>query len=553
MGYQKGSLNVVKQDSMIYVEAQELKGFYMDVVDTGSNRSALVIFLRSLKRSDGSPLFSQASIAGVLGSENKQATESHEQKFIESGGDLGSMLKRKRKVDEEVVEAVKEQLKVDVFMSVESLCRLVNKRLGVTDLSESNIRAALDQIPGNYVRGLVLKQLERGEASYKEGALLEQVLEALSGSEGSVEVQEKLEKGGVLVVESAQEVEVRVSELGSVSDLLTPGQKVEDVSYWALLCVVMLALYGWGVPFSRLGRWLGVHKTTALRWVVGLSGELWPVVSGWIAQRVKPYGVYVDEKWLKIRKKWYYWFVGIDSETGLPLVDELLNRTTYANCSFVLLKLKRLYPGFKVLITDGLKGYGSAVLKWGGGVIHQTCLFHYQQGIGRWLRDHIEDKQLREILKPLMKEVFQTSCAQTVVRRLVRLYEISDLLGIKAWVEQTLEKLPRLLPTLQRQGIPNTSNAIERFFRAFNRFYKVRCGFHSKDSAKRQLVVFLVFYVFTQQECDGKAPLERTLPWIKHTPFYQIINNPLQVLMSLKLQYESVKSQEQQCMTELAA
>jgi hypothetical protein len=33
--------------------------------------------------------------------------------------------------------------------------------------------------------------------------------------------------------------------------------------------------------------------------------------------------------------------------------------------------------------------------------------------------------------------------------------------------------------------IPTTTNAIERFFRAFNRFYKVRCGFFSVLSASR--------------------------------------------------------------------
>ena len=74
-------------------------------------------------------------------------------------------------------------------------------------------------------------------------------------------------------------------------------------------CLISKRKTRWNVPLSVLGRWCGVHKTTILRWVVGCAVALWPLVSQWIAERVKAPMVYVDEKWLKIRGRWHDWFV----------------------------------------------------------------------------------------------------------------------------------------------------------------------------------------------------------------------------------------------------
>ncbi len=111
-----------------------------------------------------------------------------------------------------------------------------------------------------------------------------------------------------------------------------------------------------------------------------------------------------------------------------------------------------------------------------------------------------------------------------------------------------------LLPSVGSVCIPRTTNAIERFFRTFNQFYKKRCGFFtvvdtvgefslsafgraklllsrwikkvrreahppawctkmnsptvSVVSAKRELILFLVMYVFIRQPESGKAPIE---------------------------------------------
>jgi transposase-like protein len=66
--------------------------------------------------------------------------------------------------------------------------------------------------------------------------------------------------------------------------------------------------------------------------MLGLALELFPMVYKWIVDKVKGDIVYIDEKWLKIRGKWYYWFVVLDSETGLPVLASLLGTKSKWAC-----------------------------------------------------------------------------------------------------------------------------------------------------------------------------------------------------------------------------
>ena len=98
----------------------------------------------------------------------------------------------------------------------------------------------------------------------------------------------------------------------------------------------------------------------------------------------------------------------------------------------------------------------------------------------------------------------------------------SQELGISEWVEQTEQKLPKLLPSVGSVCIPRTTNAIERFFRAFNQFYKKRCGFFTVVSAKRELILFLLMYLFIRQPESGKAPIESIMPEAREMPLYKL-------------------------------
>jgi hypothetical protein len=277
-----------------------------------------------------------------------------------------------------------------------------------------------------------------------------------------------------------------------------------------------------------LGAWCGVHKTTILRQILGLAWALWPYLHIWLQSRIKAGKAYLDEKWLKIRGVWYYWYVVLDVDSELPILHALLATRSEAAVEYVVSQLRQFKKLPSLIITDGLAAY-QAVFSKLDEVRHVLCRFHHQQGVSRWVKQHFSTKEERKARKNMLKRVFQTSDKRTVTRRLARLKERAADWGLEAWVRLTETKLPHLLPSVGSRRIPSTTNAIERFFRAFQRFYKTRCGFHSVISARRALIVFLVVYLFTRGH-NGTAPIEAIVPEASQMPLYRLINDPFTCL-----------------------
>ena len=98
------------------------------------------------------------------------------------------------------------------------------------------------------------------------------------------------------------------------------------------------------------------------------------------------------------------------------------------------------------------------------------------------------------------------------------------------WVSQGEEKLPALLCSVGSARLPSPTNAIERFCRAFQRFYTTPGGLHSVLSAKRELLLFLVVSLFTQHATTGQAPIETIRPEAGRMPLYRLINDPFRAL-----------------------
>jgi DDE domain len=254
-----------------------------------------------------------------------------------------------------------------------------------------------------------------------------------------------------------------------------------------------------------------------------------------MGERVKARMVYVDEKWLKIRGRWHYWFVVLDVDTELPVLAALLPSRGQGACRGVGRQLRRLKKVPKVLITDGLQAYAYLV----PGAKHVLCRFHHQQGVTHWLKQHFATEAEINARKPVMKQVLQTRDKRTVRRRLARLHERAPALGITPWVQGVEQKLPQLIRSVGSVRLPTTSNAVERFFRAFQRCYRTRGGLHSVLSAKRELLLLWVVYVFTQHATTGQAPIEVVMPEVRSMPLYRLINDPFRALQAR----ESVKSE----------
>jgi transposase-like protein len=164
------------------------------------------------------------------------------------------------------------------------------------------------------------------------------------------------------------------------------------------------------------------------------------------------------------------------------------------------------------------------------GATHILCRVHHQQGVTHWLTQHFATEAEINARKPAMKRLLQTHDKRTVRRRLARLKERAAAWGITSWVSTVEAKLPQLIGSVGSVRLPSTSNAVERFFRAFQRFYATRRGFHSVLSATRELLLFLVIYLFTQRATDGQAPIEVIVPEARRMPLYRLMNDPFRVL-----------------------
>ena len=522
-------LKIREEDNLYKVKSE---GFYLEFPAEGvENQKALILFLRSFKKKENGKhgLFKQKQIAQALPAFNgttQQSIRGHEKHFEESGKNIRRYLNHKRKVDEQIVEATSLELEKDTLANNRELAEKVNIRLARTDVTEANIDAALEQIPAKRLRKSTRKQMEKRSIGYKQEYLLEKSLSALLSRDSSLRLatQTLLERAGIKPEQEEIQSVTEVAQI-NIKNLLTVDGKLEDIPEKIKLMVTGLRLYGSGMALRGLGQLFGVDKTTVLRWIMAIAIAVYPILMSWIKERVKGGIIYLDEKWIKIKGRWHYWFVALDADTKLPIVSELMAGRTQWDCQWILVKLKQSYNA-KVIVTDGLLGYLSAITAVFSDVIHQLCLFHHQQNVTKFAKQHFSSEQEREDKKREMKKMFQTSDKRTVISRFERLKAKAQEWGITQWVNTVTGQLPHLLPAVGSQRIPSTSNAVERFFRRFNQFYIHRNGFFSTTSAKDQLKLFSVFYLFTKAE-NGVAPLESIMPEISRTPFYKLMNDPL--------------------------
>lgn len=452
----------------------------------------------------------------MVGSANRQAASQHLEDFRQCGEDVRAFVLRKRKVDATVVEGVLTELLQTPLAGPTELAERVNVRLGRSDLTAANIHGALEQIACAPILRTLRRQLETGRVQYQEGYLLNEILESQPSPAGPAA------SWGLPSVDRG----MQLADPTALAALVTPDLPMAQVAGSLCWLAVIMTLFYWNVPLSVLGRWCGVHKTTILRWVLGLALALWPTVSQWLMERVKAQMVYVDEKWLKIRGGWQYWYVVLDVATELPVLAALLPSRSQWACRWLGRQLCQLKKVPHVIITDGLQAYAYLV----PGAKHVLCRFHHQQGVTHWVKHHFARAEEINARKPVMKKLLQTHDKRTVRRRLARLKAQSPALGITPWVTGVEEKLPQLIASVGSARLPSTTNAIERFFRAFQRFYSTRGGFHSVLSAKRELLLFMVVYLFTQRAVDGQAPIEVMVPEARRMPLYRLINDPFRAL-----------------------
>ena len=201
----------------------------------------------------------------MVNSSNRQAASNHLELFRACGDDFIRFLSHKRKVDEKVVSAVLTELKTDPLASGRDLQTCVNGRLGRYNLSVANINMALEAISAKEIRTVMQQQLARGEAHCREAYLLKEMVRSLENDAGK--------KAGITANEADGTI---ISDPTALRKLVSPQAAVSEIDKPLKWIAFLMALYYHGVPLSVLGQWCSVHKTTVLRWILGMSLGLWP-------------------------------------------------------------------------------------------------------------------------------------------------------------------------------------------------------------------------------------------------------------------------------------
>jgi hypothetical protein len=193
--------------------------------------------------------------------------------------------------------------------------------------------------------------------------------------------------------------------------------------------------------------------------------------------------VSIAAKWLTLRGRWHYWFVVLDVPTELPgLAAVLPSRRPWA-CRWLGRPRYGLTHVPPVIIPDGRQADASLL----PAANHGLCRLHPPQGVTPGLTQHVATDAERGARQPMMTTVVQTRDKRTVRRRRARWRARASAVGMTPWVSRVEAKWPQRICRVGRTRLPSTTNAIERFLRAFQRLYATRGGVHAVLSAQREL------------------------------------------------------------------
>ncbi|MCP4376794.1 MAG: hypothetical protein GY794_11540 [bacterium] len=416
-------LKVESQHGMYHISRQDV---CLQFPETGKNTRVLWLLLRAFHDPDtGKLIFTHGHITKAFHDKRRQNIQHVEREFNACGGDIPAYLQRKCHVDSSVVEAVADVLRQHPLAPATKLCPLVLERLNRTDVTPANIRKALQQMPCLVIRPILQRQWERGEFNPTETLLLQLALAALqeTSSPSSSSIADTLSTLGLEPADPDGAQEVQQQQAEAVPTLLDARATLAaQVPVKIRLMVVAFTLSYWKAPAVSDGLVDGCFAQHGLELGHRSAVVVYPIVNAWIVTKAEAIGLAVDEKWLTIKKTWHSWCVSIDEATGLPVaMEQLHTRTTWACCRF-LLTLKHLGLRPRAIITDGLDGYASSIPAIFPSAQHLLCLFHHQQGVTRWLRDHAGDlpKKVVATLKRKMNRVVHTCDPRTALRRLNR-------------------------------------------------------------------------------------------------------------------------------------
>jgi hypothetical protein len=258
----------------------------------------------------------------------------------------------------------------------------------------------------------------------------------------------------------------------------------------------------------------------------------------------------VDGKFVKVKghdKKIPFIF-GIDYDTHDIVHDQLsLAEGTLAFDKFFRELKQANYP-LRIVVSDDRAGLKTACLRHYPGVLFQTCVGHFMQGLRNLLSTRTDDKY-QHFLNSLKLHVFTE--AHSLAEAIQGLMKVRDNHGqtdptVQNIILEIHSRQDELFAYHKVPNCPNNTNLIELFNSHLNGRLETIKGFSSFQSA----AFWLNAYVLRRRtkkftDCDekfkhlnGKCSLERT---IKKQPLWAII---LQKLYGNKIKKSEIQEPE---------
>ena len=78
----------------------------------------------------------------------------------------------------------------------------------------------------------------------------------------------------VIEIQPIEQEGMSLCESTAIRKLLTPDTPVSEINNSTRWISFLCTLYYHGVSLSVLGKWMKVHKTTILRWILSLRGAI---------------------------------------------------------------------------------------------------------------------------------------------------------------------------------------------------------------------------------------------------------------------------------------
>ncbi|MFW6149666.1 MAG: DDE-type integrase/transposase/recombinase [Atribacterota bacterium] len=254
------------------------------------------------------------------------------------------------------------------------------------------------------------------------------------------------------------------------------------------------------------------HHTTILRWLKNLADSM----PDW----VKVFGtrcsgrVAIDEKWVKVRKKWHYVFIAIDIATLDIIHIDIYPERTKASAKSFLSEIKAMGYQINTIVTDCCPIYDKPIPAIYPEVKHVQCVLH----MGRSRRNRLmkvfgsyAHKDYKK-LSPLISAIYASRTE-------------SDFKEAWSQWEKAQKEYPQLQEfshklNQQKQSIrqrvldkeaPRTSNHVERVILEFEDKYNSMQKFMSFPYAQAWCKMFQVYFrlrPFGRGRNAGKSPAE---------------------------------------------